>query len=187
MNFLFRIFKLLFGITSKPQRRKSKPRSLPSNELIKAKVGNIYDGDTVDMYPDSGGKVCIRLSAIDCPEDGQPWGDKARFGLIKLIGGQIAYLEIHNHEIDPYGRTAATIYVMHNSELINVNEKMVAMGHAWVMRQHYHHLSKSRKISLDQIETWARSKRKGLWNTENPIAPWIWRRRNSPKQIANSN
>ena len=57
----------------------------------------------------------------------------------------------------------------------NVNERMVTLGHAWVMRMYYDHLPKSRQQKLNQLERWAKSKRVGLWKTDNPIPPWQWR------------
>jgi len=146
-----------------------------ASELQRVKVQHIIDGDTIIVSKDWN-EIRIRLSAIDCPEDGQPWGNIAKAGLIKLIGGHYVYIEANG--IDEYGRTLATIYLedYQGSKRINVNERMVMLGHAWVMRQYYGHLSKSRRDQLDKLESWARSKRVGLWKTSNPIPPWQWRR-----------
>jgi hypothetical protein len=51
------------------------------------KVEHIIDGDTVIVVKNVR-KIRIRLDSIDCPEDGQHWGDIAKYGLIKLIGGR---------------------------------------------------------------------------------------------------
>ncbi len=117
----------------------------------------------------------VRLDSIDCPEDGQHWGDIAAYGLIKLVGGKTVHLE--EHGIDPYGRTLATIYVRQSDgdAWQNVNERMVTLGHAWVMRRYYDHLPNDRQTKLNRLEAWAKSKKVGLWKTENPIPPWKWR------------
>ena len=117
----------------------------------------------------------IRLDSIDCPEDGQPWGNTAAYGLIKLIGGRKVRLE--EHGLDFHGRTLATIYVRHanGEEWVNVNERMVILGHAWVMYKFYDHLPKDRQDKLNRLENWARSKKVGLWRTQSPIPPWQWR------------
>ena len=140
----------------------------------KVKVEHIIDGDTVVVVKDWH-KIRIRLDSIDCPEDGQHWGDTAKYGLIKLIGGRKVRLEEHGQ--DRYERTLATIYVQHGygSEWINVNERMVTLGHAWVIRKFYDHLPKDRQDKLNRLERWARSKKVGLWQTPNPIPPWKWR------------
>jgi endonuclease YncB( thermonuclease family) len=145
-------------------------------DLSMAKVEYVIDGDTV-IVSSTWRKTKVRLDSIDCPEDGQPWGDVAAAGLIKMIGGRRVRLEEHGE--DRYGRLLATIYVRdsRDSEWLNVNEKMVVKGHAWVMRKYFDHLPATRKETLIRLERWARMKKVGLWNTSNPIPPWRWRRR----------
>jgi endonuclease YncB( thermonuclease family) len=140
----------------------------------RAKVVHVVDGDTVIVAKQCN-KITIRLDSIDCPEDGQHWGDIAAYGLIKLIGGKKVHLE--EHGLDSHGRTLATVYVRHAdaAEWVNVNERMVTLGHAWVMRRFYDHLPKDRQDKLNRLERWARSKKVGLWRFSNPTPPWRWR------------
>jgi len=149
----------------------AKPRRTAS--LRQARVVYVIDGDTVIVEDDTRRKVRIRLAAIDCPEAGQPWGDTARYGLIKLIGRRTVRVEVHDR--DHYGRTVATLHVQREGEWTNVNERMVMLGHAWVMRRYWHHLPRERQRALDRLERWARSRRVGLWKTPNPVPPWQWR------------
>lgn len=153
----------------------SPPPAGVASELQRVKVRYVIDGDTV-IVSKAWREIRIRLDAIDCPEDGQDWGNIAKAGLIKLIGGRYVYIE--EHGLDKYGRTLATIYLQHGhgTKWVNVNERMVMLGHAWVMRQYYDHLPKSRRDQLNKLESWARSKRVGLWKTSNPVSPWQWRR-----------
>lgn len=150
------------------------PPAGASSELQRVKVRHVIDGDTV-IVSRSWTETRIRLDAIDCPEDGQHWGNISKAGLIKLIGGRYVYLETHG--VDEHGRTLATVYLRHSrgSEWMNVNERMVMLGHAWVARKYYGHLPTPRQHQLDRLERWARSKRVGLWRTEDPIPPWQWR------------
>jgi endonuclease YncB( thermonuclease family) len=142
--------------------------------LPKFRTVYIIDGDTV-IVSDGRTQIRVRLDSIDCPEDGQHWGDIAKYGLIKLIGRQHVHLELHGEDV--YGRTLATIYVWHRqkNQWLNVNERMVILGHAWVMRQFYDHLPEDRREQLNRMEQWARSKKVGLWGTSNPMPPWHWR------------
>lgn len=144
--------------------------------LPEAKVIHVVDGDSL-IVAKGRDLTMIRLDSIDCPEGGQDWGDTATYGLIKLVGGRRIMLE--EHGLDDYGRTLATIYVWpaDREEPTNVNERMVTLGHAWVMRKYYDHLPDDRRAKLNRLEAWARSKRVGLWGTENPIPPWQWRRK----------
>jgi len=141
------------------------------------KVDYVVDGDTVIVSAFSK-KLTIRLDSIDCPEDGQEWGDIATAGLIKLIGGE--HVHVEEHTIDFYGRTVATLYVnnVNDAKWLNVNERMVTLGHAWVMRKYYNHLPKRRQAQLNRLERWAKSKRVGLWRIPNPTPPWKWRQVN---------
>ena len=70
------------------------------------KIEHIIDGDTVIVVK-NWNKIKIRLDSIDCPEEGQHWGDTAKYGLIKLTGGRKVRLE--EHGIDRYERTLATL------------------------------------------------------------------------------
>lgn len=165
------IAKSLFSGAS---ARAAPPPAGASSELQRVKVRHVIDGDTV-IVSRSWSETRIRLDAIDCPEDDQYWGNISKAGLIKLIGGRYVYLETHG--VDEHGRTLATVYLRHSrgSEWMNVNERMVMLGHAWVARKYYGHLPTPRQHQLDRLERWARSKRVGLWRTEDPIPPWQWR------------
>lgn len=144
-------------------------------DFPEARVIRVIDGDTV-VVAKQWRRIRVRLDSIDCPEDGQHWGDTATYGLIKMIGGRAVRLE--EHGLDSHGRTLATIYVRHTSgqEWVNVNERMVTLGHAWVMRRFYDHLPRDRQAKLNRLEEWARSKRVGLWRIQDPVPPWSWRR-----------
>lgn len=177
---------------TKPQFEPGIPLGLPHVDFM-AKVAHVIDGDTVDVVSEEGRLFRIRLSAIDCPEDGQALGDTATAGLIKLIGGKTVFLE--NHDVDQYGRIVATIFLLPENSTggetetvaargLNVNERMVALGHAWVYRQFYDYLPEARRDTLNRAENWARTRKVGLWRTENPIPPWEWRMTSAPKAVS---
>lgn len=142
--------------------------------LPKFRTAYVIDGDTV-IVSDGWTKIRVRLDSIDCPEDGQHWGDTAKYGLMKLIARQHVHLEVHGQDV--HGRMLATIYVWHSEkgQWLNVNERMVMLGHAWVMRRYYDHLPNDRQDQLNRLERWAQSKKVGLWGTPSPIPPWQWR------------
>ncbi|MFN3464024.1 MAG: thermonuclease family protein [Terricaulis sp.] len=160
--------------SSKIKARTEEDVSRLVETFTQAKVMKVCDGDTV-IVAKGWSRVKIRLDSIDCPEDGQDWGDNAKYGLIKLIGGRTVHLE--QYGVDAYGRTLATLYVRRpeSGEWQNVNERMVMLGHAWVMRAYYDHLPPDRQQKLNKLEAWARSKKVGLWSAPNPKPPWQWR------------
>jgi len=51
-------------------------------------------------------------------------------------------VRLEAHETDVHGRTLGTlfVYLQEKGEWQNVNERMVTLGHAWVMRLYYSHL-----------------------------------------------
>jgi endonuclease YncB( thermonuclease family) len=151
---------------------KHNPHAL--NQLPTIRVTFIKDGDTFDgRY----GRVnlTIRLMGIDCPEDGQPWGDIATFGLVKMIGG--TDIKLKHYGMDVYGRTLATVYIWDKNKKvwINVCERMVMLGHAWVAQHFPSTLPKRQQANLKRVEQWAKSKKIGLWADDNAIPPWEWR------------
>lgn len=158
----------------KTNARSAKDLRASIAELPEAKVIQILDGDSI-VVARSWISTEVRLDSIDCPEGDQPWGDTAKYGLIKLVGGKTVRLEVHG--TDPHGRTLATVLVQDkgSSEWTNINERMVVLGHAWVMRKHFDHLPKDRQAALLRLESWAKSKKVGLWKSSSPTPPWKWR------------
>lgn len=183
---IIRFFRLLFISTPREAEARPALSEWAVKEIIQSlpevSVSWVIDGDTVIVSKGWWKEVTIRLDSIDCPEDGQYWGDMAKYGLVKLIGGK--RIRIEEHGIDFHGRTLATIYIWNNqkSEWMNVNERMVTLGHAWVMRRFYNHLPKDRQDKLNKLERWAKSKQIGLWHASNPVPPWEWRNANRPSE-----
>jgi endonuclease YncB( thermonuclease family) len=70
-------------------------------------------------------------------------------------------VQVEEHGIDRYERTLATLYVYQDgkSEWMNVNERMVTLGHAWVMRRFYTHLPKHWQDTLNQLVRWQNQNR----------------------------
>ena len=129
-------------------------------------IENIFvvDGDTIKGNIDSK-RITIRLVEIDAPEMDQPFGVESKRFLEKLIENKKVTLIAEGK--DRYGRTLGELFVNKN----NINEKMVKSGFAWV----YDKYVKSSLLYSYQDE--AKSKTLGIWQSENPIAPWVWRRK----------
>lgn len=145
------------------------------DDLPRFRVERVVDGDTVIAANDRA-RLRVRLDSIDCPEGDQPWGANAAAELARLIGG--ADVRLEKHGIDDQGRTLATLYRRdaRASAWVNVNERLVALGQAWVMRRHYSHLPAHRQQRLDRLESEAISATAGLWALPDPVPPWEWRR-----------
>lgn len=147
--------------------RKGKTSPAPRVEVAADEVlcERVLDGDTFK----SGG-TRVRLWGIDAPEKGQPYADKARARLKKLIEGKAVRLEWKDK--DQHSREVAIVY----AGSTNINLQMVKEGLAW----HYAYFAPDAE-DLAAAEKAARKKRKGLWKDKNPVNPYEFRKRNREK------
>jgi micrococcal nuclease len=132
-------------------------------QTVEGTVTSVEDGDTITVDI-KGTPTVIRLFSIDCPEDGQGFGAKAKQVVTALTLGKTVKVEKLN--IDPRGRTIANVFLADGS---NLAIHLLEQGLAW----HYTVYSNSKE--LDAIEKKARDQKKGLWVQENPVAPWKYR------------
>ena len=130
-----------------------------------AKIVGVKDGDTyVVLHQDK--QTTIRLAHVDCPESGQAFGRAAKkFGSTLCFGKEVTVLS--EGKSDRYGRLIGEIYV----GKMNVNKQIVLYGYGW------HFIKYSKSEEYHEAEHEAQSKRRGLWEDADPIAPWEWRKR----------
>ncbi len=107
--------------------------------FYRAKVVDVYDGDTCRVDIDLGFNISIkrekiRLSGINAPElrgKEREEGLRSRNYLRELILGKEIYLETEKDRKGKYGRYLGTIWVKdENDKYFNVNEKLVKEGYA---------------------------------------------------------
>jgi endonuclease YncB( thermonuclease family) len=134
-------------------------------ERFTASVVGITDGDTLTVLTQRREEVRIRLSDIDSPERGQPYGERSRQALAGLAFGRSVVVDVR--DTDRYGRTVARIH----AGPLDVNAEMVRQGAAWVYRRY------SDDVGLLRLEALARSQRRGLWALPEAqaVPPWDWR------------
>jgi endonuclease YncB( thermonuclease family) len=130
---------------------------------LTGRVVRVADGDTLTLLVDRS-PIKVRLSAIDAPEKGQPFRTRSRQGLSGLCFGKTAEVTIRGQ--DRYGRTLGDVICDGQS----ANEALVSQGLAWVYQQYA-----PRNSALYELESAARSARRGLWADADPMAPWAWR------------
>tara|TARA_B100002019_G_scaffold105294_1_gene90478 strand:+ start:221 stop:688 length:468 start_codon:yes stop_codon:yes gene_type:complete len=124
----------------------------------------IVDGDTIKGIVD-GKEITVRLVEIDAPEMDQPFGVESKKFLKNLIEDKKVTLISEGK--DRYDRTLGELFVNKN----NINETMVKSGFAWVYDRYV------KNLLLYSYQDEAKSKNLGIWQSENPIAPWVWRRK----------
>ena len=137
---------------------------LSGNKTISCRVIGIKDGDTVEILTVDRKTITVRLNGIDAPEKDQPYSQKSRESLSRLLFRK--QVKLYTFGNDRYGRLLADIYV----DSINVNYMQVAKGLAW------HYKKYSDDVNLAQLERQARDQKLGLWQEKDPVAPWEFRR-----------
>jgi micrococcal nuclease len=135
-----------------------------NNTFAAPKIVYFYDGDTVKIE-DGDTQYKLRITEIDAPERNQRYGLKSRRALMQYC--QQAEVSVTLTGKDRYNRTLGQLYC--NSRPVALY--MVANGHAWSDGRY----TKSQSILV--AEKNAQQHQLGLWATEQPIAPWIWRKK----------
>jgi len=95
----------------------STAEKLPRSRVVKG-AAYVTDGDTIVIN-----KTQIRLFGIDAPELNHPYGQKAKWAMVKLCKGHTVCAEIT--EEDEYGRTVAHCTLPDGRDL---SAEMVKMG-----------------------------------------------------------
>jgi micrococcal nuclease len=132
---------------------------------ITGKVIKIVDGDTFDILTKSNITLRIRMNGIDAPERGQEYYKICKQGLASLIFKK--NVTITTFGWDKYKRTIANIYL--DKKLINLT--MVEKGWAW------HFVKYSASDALAKAQSNAKLKKLGLWQMQNAVAPWEFRKK----------
>jgi micrococcal nuclease len=114
----------------------------------------------------------IRFACVDAPELKQENGIASRDYLRSLLNRANNQVSINAVDTDRFGRTVAEVYA--NGQLVQLQQ--VRDGMVWANGQFKANCS--RWNESDRAFTEARSNRKGIFKTGNPIPPWEWRRRN---------
>lgn len=129
------------------------------------KVIEVNSGDVITVF-NLNRPLRVRLLGVDAPEIDQAFGDVARKHLADLIydkGVLVEYSGIDgDHSVN--GRVSL--------EGIDIGAQMIRDGAAWVDPSSQHRLSATDQEVYQQSENAARSERRGLWQQENPVAPW---------------
>jgi micrococcal nuclease len=134
--------------------------SLP---VYAAEITYFYDGDTVKIK-DASYEYKLRLTDIDAPERNQTYGLKSRRALMNFCKGTKIFVAISG--TDKYKRRLGKLLCNQQDTSIF----MVKNGHAWFNRRY----SMDYMLALQEDE--ARKNKLGLWESQQPTPPWVWRK-----------
>ncbi|MCU0708540.1 MAG: thermonuclease family protein [Pirellula sp.] len=154
------------AVGSEPKTTEPKDEE-PKEEEMVGIVEKVIDGDSFKIREDGGDLVHeIQVEGTDAPELKQPYGKESAEALRKLILDR--KVRITWTKKDNFGRRLAQVF----AEDVSINHRMIRDGHAW----HFKRYNQSKVLA--ELEEEARKDRRGLWGTENPQAPWDYRKEN---------
>jgi len=136
--------------------------ALAVSDTLAGRVTRVLDGDTVDVWTDTGVKERVRLREIDAPEKTQEAGGASAGSLSGLVLNQPVTVEYVQR--DRYHRILGTVYFAGQ----DINRTQVERGMAWVYRQY------SQNADYLVLESQAKAQHRGLW-VGTPTPPWEFR------------
>ncbi len=93
-------------------------------------VVSVLDADTIEVLHNTHSEH-VRLSGIECPENGQDYGKRAKQAASFLVFGKEVTLQTHGK--DKYGRTLGDVFLLDGT---NVNHALVKDGWCWWYRKY---------------------------------------------------
>jgi|688.fasta_scaffold04223_7 endonuclease YncB( thermonuclease family) len=148
--------------------RATEPQAEPpvKEESIEGDVTKVIDGDSIKVRTTDGMEYEIQIEGTDAPELKQPFGKESAEALQKMLG--TSKVKVTWQKKDNFERLLAQVYV----EDKHINSEMIRTGNAW----HFKRYNQSKKLADLEIE--AKKEKLGLWGTDNPQAPWDYRKEN---------
>ena len=146
---------------------------------IRGRAIGIIDGDTIKVLSADKEQILVRIAFIDAPEKGQPFGERAKEALSKLVFDK--EVELSPHTIDRYGRLVARVFVSNQ----DVGLELLKAGLCWVYEKYITRATLAIEASYRAAQALAESDRLGLWQDPAPVPPWEWRKgEKEPSNIA---
>lgn len=132
---------------------------------LSGRVIEVNDGDVITVF-NLNRPVRIKLLAVDAPEAGQAFGDVARNHLFALVHDKSVLVEYWGIAAD--GSLVGRVML----DKTDIGAQMIRDGAAWFDAGNQGRLSAADRDVYQQSEQAARSERRGLWQAQDPIAPW---------------
>src|SRR5215212_2461570 len=129
------------------------------------RVIEVNSGDVITVS-NLNRPVRIKLLGVDAPEMGQTFGDVAKKHLSALVYDKSVVVEYSGISAD--GSVAGRVLLNGT----DIGAQMIRDGAAWFDPNNLSRLSATDREVYQQSEQAARSERRGLWEAENPMAPW---------------
>ena len=146
---------------------------------LRGRVVAVTDGDTIKVLDASGTQHKVRLTGIDAPERGQPFGTASRDHLASMVAGKDVRVE--STKSDRYGRILCKVWVQPSDcptcgKTLDANHAQLLAGMAWWYRYYAKEQPPEDRGRYESAEDEARARGWGLWTDPDPINPYDWRK-----------
>jgi endonuclease YncB( thermonuclease family) len=146
---------------------------------VMGRVVAVTDGDTIKVLDSSNTQHKVRLTGIDAPERGQPYGTASRDNLSRMVAGK--EVKVESTKNDRYGRVLGKVWVQPSDcptcgKTLDANHAQILAGMAWWYRYYAKEQSPEDRGRYESAEDEARKRKWGLWADPNPINPYDWRK-----------
>ena len=156
-----------------PSQAVEKKSEAPQPEELIGVVVKIVDGDSIKIREEGVDTTHeVQIEGTDAPESKQAYGEESADALRKLALER--KVRITWVKKDNFDRPLAQVYLAAtvNDGENHINKIMIRDGHAW----HFKRYNQSKELA--ELEEEARKAKRGLWATNNPQAPWDYRKEN---------
>ena len=149
-------------------------------DVLYGRVVGVADGDTVTVLDADRQQHKIRLVGIDAPEKVQPFGQRSKKNLSRLVFNKEVRVEWEKR--DKFKRIVGKVWVQPAScstcpMTLDAGHAQITVGLAWWYRKYAREQLLQDREAYEFSEQEARAKRVGLWVDPDPVPPWDWRRR----------
>ena len=150
-------------------------------ELV-GRVVWVADGDSFELADDRGDRWEVRIAGIDAPEKGQPFADRSRRDLIRLIRDR--EVRVDWYKVDRFDRYVGKVWVRSPDapcraddcpKTLDVGMTQLTIGLAWYFYRFADEIAIEDRARYADAEHEARARRSGLWRDAAPLPPWEWR------------
>jgi len=125
----------------------------------------VIDGNTIEILTSDNETYSVSLKDIDCPEIEQQFGLEAKKLTEKILLKKKVTVIVRGK--DRWGVRLVSIILGNGKD---INAELLKKGFAW------HNSRLSSNKSLKSLETNAKENKIGLWESDNPTPPWVFRR-----------
>ncbi|MBK6973066.1 MAG: thermonuclease family protein [Sterolibacteriaceae bacterium] len=139
-------------------------------DTLTGRVVSIADGDTITVLDTANTQYKIRLSGVDAPEKGQPYGRVSRQRLADSVFTKTVQVEWDKR--DRYGRIVGKVI----ADGRDVCLSQIEAGLAWHYKKYEMEQPVADRRAYADAEVRARDQKRGLWMDAHPVPPWEWRR-----------